>query len=68
MTTPDTGWLVDKAILLKWRDRVQSFCFYWNDTHRRGACRERNGRYCTFCELADEFDKDLREEPSRDHT
>jgi hypothetical protein len=43
--------------LRQFANKIQGFCFYWNEAHRRGHCKEVNGRYCTFCELSDEFDE-----------
>lgn len=50
-----------ETLLTRWRDRIQAFCFYWKESRKRGKCKEMNGSYCVFCELADGFDKDIKE-------
>jgi hypothetical protein len=45
--------------LRAFRDKMQAFCFHWKTHHRRGMCKEINGHYCCFCELCDEFEREI---------
>lgn len=43
------------------RDKLQSFCFWWSTDKRWRSCRERNGmdHVCAFCALAQELSEIL---------
>lgn len=49
---------IRRSTLRPWIEKVQSYCFWWNQTHLHGHCLTVNQRLCTFCELVEAMEKE----------
>lgn len=50
---------VSNEDLKKFRDKIQSMCFWWVSSKKHGYCKDANGmdHVCCFCELVEELDR-----------
>lgn len=49
-------------LLIAFRDKLQSMCYWYSQGKKHGECKMMNGAQhpCTFCELVEELDGVLR--------